>query len=92
MKSSWVSPLRCETTTFQPHFLACSIAARVSVNVPIWLGLIMIELMDLAAWAFFISSTLVVVRSSPQIRVFLPIRLFNLVKFLKSFSLKGSSR
>ncbi len=47
MKLSTVSPLRWETMAPQPALRAISIAAIVSVSVPIWLSLIRTELADL---------------------------------------------
>ena len=44
MKVSPVSPLRCDTMAVQPALRAISMAAMVSVRVPIWFSLIRMEL------------------------------------------------
>ena len=65
MKLSTVSPLRWEIMAVQPALRAISIAATVSVRVPIWLSLIRIELADFSAMPRARRLTLVTKRSSP---------------------------
>ena len=72
MKLSTVSPLRWETMAPQPARRAISIAATVSVSVPIWLSLIRTALATFSRMPRAMRSTLVTNRSSPTSSIFSP--------------------
>ena len=65
MVASSVSPERCDTTDEYPALLAMSMAASVSVRVPIWFGLIRMELATFFWMPSARMAVLVTNRSSP---------------------------
>ena len=88
---SSVSPERWLITAVQPARLAISIAAKVSVSVPIWLILIRIELATRFSMPSFRIFVLVTNRSSPTSCTFAPRRSFRCFQPSQSPSCMPSS-
>ena len=88
---SSVSPDLWDTTAVHPESLAKFIASMVSVNVPIWLGLIRIEFALFSFIALCKYLRLVTNKSSPTSWHLSPIELVNKLQPSQSFSSKPSS-
>ena len=91
MVVSSVSPDRWLITAPQPASLAMVRALKVSVNVPIWLGLSKTEVAEASPIPFFIRFILVTRRSSPTSCTLPPKRCLNSVQPDQSSSSNPSS-